>query len=124
MENLILNKTLDFALGVIAFCEELEEKRKYVIARQLIRSGTSIGANVKEAQNGESEADFLHKMKIAMKEAEESEYWLILCREAKNYPFNPTLLDQIKEIQRILNSIITTTKKNISLKKKKKSATQ
>ena len=59
--------------------ESLEEQRKYVIARQLLRSGTSIGANVHEAQNAESKSDFIHKFKIAAKEVEETKYWLLLC---------------------------------------------
>jgi four helix bundle protein len=78
-QNVIVEKTFSFALKVIEFCEILEEKKKYVIARQLLKSGTSIGANVREAQNAESKADFIHKIKIAAKEADETEYWLLLC---------------------------------------------
>lgn len=87
-DNIIVNKTIDFSLLVIDFCEELESKRKFIIANQLLRSGTSIGANVHEAQNAESKADFIHKIKIAAKELEETKYWLILCKRAKSYPFN------------------------------------
>ena len=68
-ENLIVKLTLDFALEIIEYSELLEEKRKYVIARQLLKSGTSIGANTREAQNAESKVDFIHKMKIAAKGA-------------------------------------------------------
>ncbi|WP_016777305.1 four helix bundle protein [Anaerophaga thermohalophila] len=64
-ENLIIKLTLEFSLEIIEYSELLEEKRKYVIARQLLKAGTSIGANAREAQNAESKADFLHKMKIA-----------------------------------------------------------
>jgi four helix bundle protein len=74
-ENIILNKSIDFSLDIISYCEILEEKRKYVIANQLLKSGTSIGANIHEAQNAESKADFIHKMKIAAKEIEETKYW-------------------------------------------------
>jgi four helix bundle protein len=83
-ENIILNKSIDFSIEIISYCEILEEKRKYVIANQLLKSGTSIGANIHEAQNAESKADFIHKMKIAAKEIEETKYWLILCEKAKS----------------------------------------
>lgn len=109
-ENVIVKLTLEFALEIIEFSELLEEKRKYVIARQILKSGTSIGANVREAQNAESKADFIHKMKIAAKEADETEYWLLLCSLAKNYPKNPDLLEKLKVIMRIVSKIISTSK--------------
>ena len=109
-ENIILNKSIDFSLDIISYCEILEEKRKFVIANQLLKSGTSIGANIHEAQNAESKADFIHKMKIAAKEIEETKYWLILCEKAESYPFNETLKQQIKEISLIIYKIITTSK--------------
>lgn len=98
-------------MKVIEFCELLEEQKKYVIARQLLKSGTSIGANIREGQSAESRADFIHKLKIAIKEAEETEYWLLLCKHSTNYPFDETLLND-KEILKIINSIITTAKRN------------
>jgi four helix bundle protein len=73
-ENIIVTKTVDFSLEIITFCEVLESNRKFVISNQLLKSGTSIGANVHEAQNAESRADFIHKMKIAAKEVEETKY--------------------------------------------------
>ena len=72
--NRIVDLTFRFALDIISFSEKLEEQKKYVIARQLLKSGTSIGANAREAQNCESKSDFIHKFKIAAKEAEETEY--------------------------------------------------
>jgi four helix bundle protein len=107
-KNEILNLSFEFALKCIAYCEVLEENKKYMIARQLLKSGTSIGANVREAQNTESCQDFIHKLKIAAKEAEETEYWLLLCNQLKNYPSNNELLISIKKI---LNAIISKTKK-------------
>jgi four helix bundle protein len=83
--NLIVEKTLSFSIEIIKFSEQLELK-KYVIAKQLLRSGTSIGANVWEAQNAESKVDFIHKMKIATKEADETSYWLKLCELSETYP--------------------------------------
>ncbi len=109
--NVIVTKTINFSLLIIEFCEELESKRKFVIANQLLRSGTSIGANIHEAQNAESKADFIHKVKIAAKELEETKYWLILCKKAKNYPFNDELENQIKEIGLIIYKILSTSKK-------------
>jgi four helix bundle protein len=87
-ENLIVKLSLEFALDIIVFSELLEENKKFVIARQLLRSGTSIGANIREAQNAESKNDFIHKMKIAAKEADETNYWLTLCEMSKTYPSN------------------------------------
>ena len=70
-KNEVLDLSFEFALGVIQYCELLEAEKKYVLARQLLKSGTSIGANIREAQNAESETDFVHKMKIAAKVADE-----------------------------------------------------
>ncbi|MEP2026051.1 MAG: four helix bundle protein [Reichenbachiella sp.] len=64
-ENIVVDLTFQFALGIISFAEKLESEKKYVIARQILKPGTSIGANVREAQNAESKADFIHKLKIA-----------------------------------------------------------
>lgn len=110
--NAIVDLSFKFALDIIAFAESLEKERKFIVANQLLKSGTSIGANVREAQNGESKADFIHKLKIAAKEADETEYWLLICRSSDNYPFNPQLLNDIKVIQKIINKIIGTSKKS------------
>jgi four helix bundle protein len=109
-ENIILSKTIDFAIDIISFCEILEQKRKFVISNQLLKSGTSIGANIHEAQNAESRADFIHKIKIAAKEIEETKYWLILCEKSENYPFNPVLKTKITEIGLIVYKIISSSK--------------
>ena len=109
-ENLIVNLTFQFALDIIGFTEKLEEKRKYNLANELFRSGTSIGANVNEAQNAESKSDFIHKKKIAAKEAEETRYWLRLCQASKNYPDTQKLIDQSDSILKVLNKIIGTSK--------------
>ena len=79
-ENIIVDKAINFSLSIIKYCEFLEQKKKYVIAKQLLRSATSIGANVFEAQNAESKADFIHKMKIAAKEATEAVKQNTICR--------------------------------------------
>ena len=109
-KNPILRLSFDFSLMVIEYCELLEAQKRYVIARQLLKSGTSIGANAMEAQNGESKADFIHKMKIAAKEAEESQYWLWLCDYAKNYPDCKPLILKLEEINKVLGKILFTAK--------------
>ena len=97
-------------MDIIVFSEELEANRKFAIANQIIRSGTSIGANVREAQNAESKADFIHKLKIAAKEADETEYFLLLCQFSENYPFNEMLIEKLKVIIKVLSKIISSSK--------------
>jgi len=109
-ENLIVKLTFEFALDVIEFSELLEEKRKFVIARQILKAGTSIGANVREAQNAESKNDFIHKLKIAAKEADETQYFLLLCKFAKTYPFDEAMYEKLISIIKILSKIISSSK--------------
>jgi len=109
--NPLLEHTFNFSLEIINYCELLENERKYVIARQLLRSGTSIGANSYEAQSPESNADFIHKLKLADKEVRETEYWLLLCERATTYPKDPGLRRRLKEIEKLLSSIISSSKK-------------
>ncbi len=111
-ENIILQKTVEFSLKVIEYAELLESRKKFVIANQLLKSGTSIGANIHEAQNAESKNDFIHKFKIAAKEIEEAKYWLVLCKEAANYPDCEHLTELLIEINKIVTRIIATSKKN------------
>ncbi|QHL86147.1 four helix bundle protein [Nibribacter ruber] len=111
-QNLILELTLEFAVAVILYAEELEAKRKYVLANQLLKSGTSIGANVREAQNAESKADFIHKFKIAAKEVEETEYWLLLCQRTPSYPDPSHLQKSLVSIKKIISKIIISSKTN------------
>ncbi len=114
-ENIIVDKTIQFSLAVIKYTEVLEQNKKYIIARQVLRSATSIGANVFEAQNAESKIDFIHKMKIASKEASETLYWLILCERSKGYQFEKQLREDLNEILKILSKIISSSKsKNLS----------
>ena len=112
--NLIVDLTIKFALEIIEYCELLESKRKFVLANQLLKSGTSIGANIHEAQNAESKADFIHKIKIAAKEADETHYWLTLCSLSPSYP-NPIGLDiKVTSIINVLSKIIISSKNNPS----------
>jgi len=109
-DNLIVKLTFEFSLLIIDFTEALEAKRKFNLSNQLFRSGTSVGANVREAQNAESKADFIHKMKIAAKEADETEYWLLLCKQSKNYEDPKELIEKIESINKILSKIISSAK--------------
>ncbi len=109
MQNAVLDLSFAFALR---YTELLEEHRRFVIAKQLLRSGTSIGANINEAQNAESRADFIHKLKISAKEANETEYLLKLCTQSKSYPDPMDLLEQLLVIQKLLSKIIHSTKLN------------
>jgi four helix bundle protein len=111
--NEILELSFEFALNIIKYCEKLENIKKYVLAKQMLKSGTSIGANIREAQNAESRQDFIHKLKIASKETSETEYWLLLCQKSESYPTPDELLLQIKSIEKLLNTIIATTKRNL-----------
>ena len=101
-ENVILNLSFVFALEIIKFTEGLEQLKKYNMANQLFRSGTSIGANVREAQNAESKLDFIHKIKISAKEAEETEFWLLLCQNSANYPNCESLLEAVLVLKKII----------------------
>ena len=93
-ENAIINLTFEFALKIIDFCDGLDGIKKYKLSDQLFKSGTSIGANAREAQNAESKADFIHKFKISAKEVEETEYWLC-------FPVTISLIPRIEQLQEI-----------------------
>lgn len=112
-ENPLLTHTFQFALNIMDYTDKLNDQKKYIIARQLMKSGTSIGANCREAQNSESKADFIHKLKIAAKESEETMYWLELCNASPNYPYSSKLILQCTQIQKLLNKIISTAKNNL-----------
>src|SRR6476661_8320518 len=109
--NPLLKHTMLFSLMVIDYCEVLNRSGKYIISKQLLRSATSIGANAMEAQNAESKADFIHKLKIAAKEADETQYWLTLCELSPHYPNCKLLTEKLVEIQKMLNKILGTVKR-------------
>lgn len=113
-KNLIVELTLQFAIQIVKYCEVLEENKKFVISKQILRCGTSIGANVREAQNAESKNDFIHKMKIAAKEIDETEYWLEIIKSCESYPqFSTEMINNLKSINLIVSKIISTSKKQI-----------
>ncbi|MES2627511.1 MAG: four helix bundle protein [Bacteroidota bacterium] len=114
-ENLIMQLTFGFSLEIIKYTEGLQQLKKFNLSNQLFQSATSIGANIREAQNAESKADFIHKMKIALKEVEETEYWLQLCKYSESYPNTEELINQLTAIYRVLNKIVGSARSNRSL---------
>lgn len=106
-----MSKTFDFALNIIDLYDELKKKNHFEIAKQIIRSGTSIGANVREAQRAVSKADFVHKLGISLKEADETKYWFEII-DAKIQPIEEKLKTEIEEIIKLLVTIIKKTKAN------------
>lgn len=106
----LMTKSKSFALEIIKLCNELRrEKRESVLTNQLIRSGTSVGANIREAFYGHSKADFIAKLQIALKECSESEYWLELIIES-GYCDDKSVLAQCKELKRLLIASLNTAK--------------
>lgn len=110
----LLIKSKAFALDIIRICNEVKRtKKESILTNQLVRSGTSIGANIREAFYAHSKADFIAKLQIALKECSESEYWLELLIESDYYT-DQTILQQCVELKRILISSINTAKANES----------
>ncbi len=109
----IYTKSFEFALTIIELYRTLVEQREYVISKQLLRSGTSIGANVEEASAAQSRKDFISKMAVASKEARETRYWLRLLQQSKLTSVDVNKeLSQVNEIILILTSIVKTTGEN------------
>jgi four helix bundle protein len=116
MENNLKDKSYKFALRIIKLYKFLtEEKKEYVLSKQILRSGTSIGANITEANQAQSTADFIHKMSIAHKEAFETEYWLCLLRDSEyiTEKQSESLINDCNELQKILTASIKTSKSRI-----------
>lgn len=107
--NIIVELSFNFALAIVKEVEQLQANKHFVISNQLLKAGTSIGANVRESQAAESKQDFIHKLKIAAKEAEETDYWLLLCKEA-GYLIDVSLIDKCLSIRKILSKIISSSK--------------
>ena len=109
-ESLLMIKSKEFALQIIRVCNEIKNtKRESVLTSQLIRSGTSVGANIREAFYGHGTADFIAKLQIALKECSESEYWLELLIESGYYT-DRTVLEHCTELKRLLIASLNTAK--------------
>ena len=116
-DNIILDKSFAFAIRVVKLYKYLcDEKKEYVLSKQLLRCGTSIGANINEAQAGQSKADFIAKMSISSKEARESKYWIDLLIKTDYLDINEiyvqSLISDIEEIIKLLTSIVKSSQGN------------
>jgi four helix bundle protein len=116
-ENIIKSKSFAFALNIVKLYQYLtDSKKEYILSKQLLRSGTSIGAMVREAEHAESKADFIHKLSIGLKEANETEYWLDLLH-CSGYVGNDdfkNVKEKVTEQLKLLTSIINSSKKIIN----------
>ena len=113
MSNVVLEKSFDFALRIVKSYKFLcVEKKEFILSKQLLRSGTAIGALIKEAEHAQSKADFINKMNIALKEANETEYWLELLFRSEYIDEKPYLsvVEDCRELIRLLISIVKTSK--------------
>ena len=114
MGNVVQEKSFAFAIRIVNLHRFLSsEKKEYVLSKQLLRSGTAIGALVREAEHAESKADFVHKLAIALKEANETEYWILLLRETNYLTMSESesILSATTELLKLLTSIIKSTKR-------------
>ena len=111
-ENVVKNKSFAFAIRIVNFYKILIERKEFILSKQLVRSGTSVGANVREAVNAQSKADFIHKLSISQKECDESIYWLELLKATDyiNEVEFTSMNDDAVELLKIIRSIIITTK--------------
>ena len=117
--NEIVDLSFLFAVRIVNLYKYLKnEQKEYVLSKQLLRAGTSIGANITEAQDAQSKKDFISKLSISLKEAKESKYWIALLIEtdylSKNDKHVQSLLTELESIIKILNSIIISTKSTLS----------
>ena len=117
-ENLVLKKSKAFAIRTIRLYQYLmDEKKEFIMSKQVLRSGTSIGANIKESIRAQSTADFLSKMQIALKEASETEYWLELLTDTDyiSEKASDSLLQDCRELIKLITAIVRTSKENNNL---------
>ena len=116
--NEIVERSKEFAVRIIKLSQFLEGQRIYALANQIIRSGTSIGANVHEAQSSDTKKDFAYKMNIALKEARETGYWIDILIESEIVPENrlSEMKTELEELTKMLVSIIKTTRTNLKAK--------
>jgi len=113
-DNIVLDKSFSFAIRIVELYKTLQDRQEYILSKQLLRCGTSIGANIREAQRGQSRNDFASKMNIALKEAYETEYWLELLH-ATDYLDKPqfdALFSECRDLTNILSKIVISSRKN------------
>jgi len=114
-ETILKTKSYGFALETINICRKLLENKEFILSKQLMRSATSVGANIREANNAQSKADFIHKLSISIKECDESQYWLELLKDSLYITEEDFLKlhNEAIEIHRLLTRVILTTKQNL-----------
>ena len=114
-ENVVMSKSFSFAIRMVNMYRVLCGRKEYVLSKQLLRSGTAIGALLREAEHAQSMADFINKLSVALKEANEAEYWILLLHKTRyisNREFESVIVD-CREIVRLLISIVKTSKQKI-----------
>lgn len=115
-ENVIKNKSFAFAIKIINISRALiEQKKEFILSKQMLRSGTAIGALIRESEHAESCTDFIHKLAVAQKEANETEYWIELLFQSQliDEEMYKSILKDVTELRKMLASIIITTKKKL-----------
>ncbi len=115
MKGPVYQKSIKFSSNIIQLYRELIKINEFILSKQIVRSGTSIGANVHEAGSSQSRKDFIYKMSIALKEAMETKYWLVILEDSKLINYNyQDLLNQVEELIKIISSILISSKKNLT----------
>ena len=117
-DNIVKQKSFLFAIRIVKVCRFIQtELKDFVLSKQLLRSGTSVGAMVRESEHSESKADFIHKLSIAQKEANETLYWLELLRDSEmlENKYFESIYPEAQEIIKLITAIIKTTKTNLKL---------
>jgi four helix bundle protein len=114
-DNILKSKSYQFVHQTIVVCKKLQDQKEFILSKQLLRSATSVGANVREANNAHSKADFIYKLSISIKECDESRYWLELLKDSLYIEQNvfENLHSEALQIHRLLTKIILSTKKNM-----------
>lgn len=113
-ESIIKNKSFQFSLKIISLYKHLLSEKEFIISKQLLKSGTSVGANIEEALAGQSKKDFIAKMSISSKEARETKYWLRLLKESELTSINvDTILVDVEELIKMLTAIVKTSQQNL-----------
>ena len=121
-DNVLLDKSFKFAIRIVNLYKYLyNDKKEFILSKQLLRSGTSIGANINESQDAQSKSDFISKLSISLKEAKETKYWIELLKETDYLSENEanSIIEDLVEILKLLTSIIKSTKQNIKEKNAK-----
>jgi len=105
-KDVIIQKSIEFSLLVIKYVEELESKKKHVVANQVLKCGTGIGGHIIGARSADNEKDFIHRMKEADKAAHDTWYWFYLCEHSEGYAFKKDLSDKLDELMKLISAVV------------------